>query len=110
MSTALSLLCDATRGKLNNLVQKGTSEVVDTLDPVAEEVKLLNAIVHSLHVLEDVRPGVRTGAEGRHVARRGLGDSDEAEVLVGLGASSMKVTRVCLRRAGCLLENGEHGG
>ena len=42
---------------------------VDALDPVSEEVKVVNAVVHALHVLEDVGPGVVRGAKGGEVAR-----------------------------------------
>ena len=34
----------------------------------AQEVKLVDAIVHALHVLEDIGPGVRRRAKGRQVA------------------------------------------
>ena len=34
----------------------------------AEEVELVDAIVHALHVLEDIGPGVRRRTKGRQVA------------------------------------------
>ena len=37
--------------------------------PVSEEVKLLNTVIHALHILEDVWPGVRGGTKRRHVPR-----------------------------------------
>jgi hypothetical protein len=40
-----------------------------SLDTVAEEIKLVNAIIHSLHVLIDVRPCVRACAKGRQIPR-----------------------------------------
>ena len=35
---------------------------------VPQEVELVDAVVHALHVLEDVRPCVGRGTQGRHVA------------------------------------------
>ena len=35
---------------------------------VPQEIELVHAVVHALHVLEDVRPGVGRCAKGRHVA------------------------------------------
>lgn len=51
---------------------RGRGGHVDALDAVPEEVKVVHAVVHALHVLEDVGPSVGRGAKGGKVP--GLGD------------------------------------
>mmetsp|Transcript_7834 Transcript_7834/g.16728 ORF Transcript_7834/g.16728 Transcript_7834/m.16728 type:complete len:82 (+) Transcript_7834:174-419(+) len=40
-------------------VQQGARESIDALDAISKEIKLVDAVIHSLHVLIDIRPRVR---------------------------------------------------
>jgi len=81
--TALVAAFKASTAKTTRcLVQQGAGKVVDALDAVPEKVKVVHAVVHPLHVLEDVGPGVGRGTQGGEVARRRLGDPHETQVLI----------------------------
>ena len=67
----------ATKGRVRSGGQR-TRELPDARHAVAEVVELVNTVVHTLHVLEDVRPGVDRSADRRQVP--GLQEQGEMQM------------------------------